>query len=79
MTLTLRARVQGGRIIVDETVDPPEGAELHLAVVDGADELDDAERARLESAIDAARAEATRGEVVNADDYRAEPPSRHGR
>jgi hypothetical protein len=45
---TLRARVQGGRLVLDQAVDLPEGTEVPLALADEGDELDEAERAALE-------------------------------
>ena len=51
MTLTLKARVQDGRLILDEPVDLPEGTEVELVPVDDGDDLDDADRARLHAAI----------------------------
>ncbi len=47
---TLRARVHNGRLVLDEPTDLPEGEVVYLQPVD-ADELDDAERARLHAAL----------------------------
>src|SRR5260221_14479348 len=52
MTLTLRAHVANGRLVVDESVDLPDGTEVHVAVVDGGDQLDEEDRARLHAAIE---------------------------
>ena len=56
----LRARVQKGRLVVDEPTDLPEGTVLDLVVDDEGDDMDEAERAALDTAItrglDAARA-----------------------
>jgi hypothetical protein len=68
MTLTLRGHVEKGRIVVDENVDLPDGTQVQLAVVDDADELDDAERARLHAAIEKAQDDFDRGEGVPAAD-----------
>jgi hypothetical protein len=54
----LHGRVQGGHIVVEETVSLPDGAEVRLELVEPADDdkLPDAEdRARLEAAIAAGR------------------------
>lgn len=51
MTLTLTARVRGGRLVLDEPVDLPEGTVLELVPADDTDELDAADRARLHAAI----------------------------
>ena len=64
MTLTLLGRVKDGRIVVDEPVDLPDGTEVHLSVVDDADELDDEDRARLHAALDQAQAQLARGEGI---------------
>ena len=48
---TIRARVQNGRLIVDEPTDLPEGTELDLVIDDAGDSLDEAERAALHAAI----------------------------
>ena len=58
----LVARVRGGRLVLDEPVDLPEGTEVHLAVSDDWDDLDDAERAALTAAIASAWARYRRGE-----------------
>jgi len=51
MMSTIRARVQNGRLIVDEPTDIPEGTELDLVIDDAGDSLDEAERAALHAAI----------------------------
>jgi hypothetical protein len=66
----LRAKVRGGRLVVDEPTSLPEGTELELVVVGGAD-LDDEERARLDEALDASWASASEG-TIEADDLLAE-------
>jgi hypothetical protein len=64
MTLTLRARVRGGRLILDEPVDLPEGSEVDLVLADEQDDLDDADRARLHAALERGRAQLARGDVL---------------
>ena len=51
VTFTLKARVRGGRLILDEPVDLPEGSEVELVPADEGDTLDDADRARLHAAL----------------------------
>ena len=51
MTLTLKARVHDGRLILDEPIDLPEGTEVDLVPANDGDDLDDADRARLHAAI----------------------------
>lgn len=63
---SLIARVRNGRLILDQATDLPEGSEVALAPVDGADDwtLTDAQRIALAESI----AEADRGEVLGAAD-----------
>lgn len=63
----LKAHVKGGRLVLDEPTNLPEGAEVRVPLVDD-DELDDAERARLYAAIVAAEAELDAGQVVSEDE-----------
>ena len=46
----LKAHVRGGRLVVDEPTDLPDGTEVELVAVD--EELDPEERARLDAALD---------------------------
>jgi hypothetical protein len=48
---SLRARVQNGRILVDEPTALPEGTVLDLVADDEGDNLTDTDRAALERAI----------------------------
>jgi len=64
---SLKAQVRGGRLVLDEPTNLPEGAEVRVALVD-ADELDDQERAELHAALLAAEAELDAGQVVSEDD-----------
>jgi hypothetical protein len=47
MSNALRARVRGGRLVLDEPSSLPEGTEVELVPADDIDELDPTERARL--------------------------------
>jgi hypothetical protein len=69
MTLTLRARVRGGRLVLDEPIDLPEGSEVDLVLADEQDDLDDEDRARLHAALDRARGEVLRGETLDKDEF----------
>jgi hypothetical protein len=64
----VRARVQGGRLIVDEPTALPEGMVLGLVLDDEGDDLDDAERRVRDAAIEVAWQQAQRGEGVPAQD-----------
>ena len=67
MSAVLRAKVQGGRLLLDEPSNLPEGTEVELAVIDGNDELDDDERARLHAALDHADEQLRTGRYVSGD------------
>ncbi|MBK8691185.1 MAG: hypothetical protein IPN17_02465 [Deltaproteobacteria bacterium] len=45
MVWHIHGRVRGGRLLIDEPTDLPEGAEVQLAVVDLGDDLDREESA----------------------------------
>lgn len=64
----LKAHVKGGRLVVDDPVDLPEGTEVELTILEDAD-FDPDERARLHGALDAGIAEARSGDHVDADDF----------
>ena len=73
----LKAVVKGGKLIVEEPTDLPEGKVIELVPLDevlasGGDYLDDEERAALHRELEASIAEAERGEVVDADVVLAE-------
>jgi hypothetical protein len=78
MTLTIRGQVRGGRLLVDEPVDLPDGSEVALTVVDEADDLDEEDRARLHAAILVGQAEIDRGEGIPAGDVVAALRAKHG-
>ena len=64
----LKAHVKGGRLLLDEPTDLPEGAEVQVAIVDG-DELDAKERSELHTAIAAAEAEIDAGQAVSEEEF----------
>ena len=68
MSSVLRARIQGGKLIVEDRVDLPDGAQVHLRIVENEDELDDEDRALLHREIDLSRAEAASGTTVSAEE-----------
>jgi hypothetical protein len=76
MPLTLKAHVEQGRLVVDEKVDLPDGMQVRLEVVTDADDLDDADRARLHAAIEEGLARGDRDEGIPAEDLIAELRSR---
>ena len=55
---TLKAVVRGGRaVLVEDSVDYPEGTELELDIREPVDELDDKELVELDAALDAGQRE----------------------
>jgi hypothetical protein len=62
-----KARVQGGRIVLDEPTNLPEGAEVRLLAVDG-DDLDEQDRKELHAAIEAGERELDLGHGVAEDE-----------
>lgn len=60
----LKARVRGGRLVLDEPTDLPEGTEVELTL---ADEMSDEERQELDAEIDAGCDEADQGLGEDAD------------
>ena len=69
----LKAHVKNGRIIVDEPVDLPDGAEIRVYLYDAStDSLSAEERAALEQALARSLAEADAGDLVDANEVLAE-------
>ena len=66
----IRGRVQGGRLLVDEPTDLPEGLVVSLMI------LDDADGAALDAAIEESYVEADRGELLDAREVLAAMRSR---
>lgn len=66
----LKAHVRGGRFVVDEPANLPEGTEVELTLIDD-EELSPEERARLLKELDAAQDEYERGEGMDAFEFLA--------
>ena len=68
----LKARVQNGRLVLDEPTDLPEGEVVELRPVDddddGEGEFEPEELAALEAAIERSMEQARLGQIVDADD-----------
>jgi hypothetical protein len=62
----LKAHVRGGRLVLDEPTELPEGTEVELTVVDD-DDFDPAERARLDAALERSVEQARAGQLVDGD------------
>lgn len=68
----LKAHVKGGRLVLDEPTDLPEGEDVHLVPLDevlasGGDDLDDDERRRLHESIERGLEDVRAGRTVDAD------------
>lgn len=69
----LKAHVVNGRIVVDEPVDLPDGAELRVYLYDVAsDSISAEDRVALEQALDRSIEQADRGELIDADEVLAD-------
>lgn len=66
--MTLKARVHGGRLVVDEPTELPEGTEIELLPLDPGDWLDEADRAALHKALRESDADIAAGRLVDADE-----------
>jgi len=77
----LHGRVQGGRIVIQDAVDLPEGTEVRLELVepDDDDQLDAEDRARLEAAIAKGRQEIADGKGIPASQVISELWAAHRR
>ena len=66
--MTIKARVQDGRLVVDEPIDLPDGTEVQLLPLDPGDWLDEADRAALHKALAESEADVKAGRLVDAAD-----------
>ena len=66
---TLKGRVTNGKLCLEEPCDLPEGTVVDLVVADPGDDLDDAERAALHSALAASWESAKQGDLQDADEF----------
>ncbi len=60
----LKAHVKGGRLVLDEPTDLPEGAEVEIAVI--GDDLSPEERAELHASLDRALEDSEAGRGMDA-------------
>jgi hypothetical protein len=74
--MTIKARVRGGRLLVDEPTDLPEGTEVELLPLDPGDWLDEADRAALHDALRQSDADVAAGNLVDAAEILKELRSR---
>ena len=64
----LRGHVEGGRVVLDEEGELPEGARVEIAVLNEEDEMTAEERAELLTSIDRGLEQAERGEGITAEE-----------
>ena len=74
--MTIKARVNAGRLVVNEPTDLPEGTEVELLALDPGDWLDDADRAALHKALSESDADVAAGRLVDAEEILRELKSR---
>jgi hypothetical protein len=72
----LKARVENGRLKLDEPTDLPEGTVVPLEIADDWDDLSDAERGELHEAIREGFEDAKAGRTIDAEQWAAELRSR---
>ena len=64
--MTIKALVHGGRLVVDEPTNLPDGTEVELLPLDPGDWLDDADREALHNALADSEADVSAGRMVDA-------------
>lgn len=67
-TMTLKAHVRNGRLLVDEPTRLPEGTEIDLLPLDPGDWLDSEDRAALHRALAASQEEVEAGRLIDAEE-----------
>ena len=65
----LTAHVRGGRLVVDDATDLPEGTEVRLVLPDEGDDLENDDRDALHSALARGSADIAAGRTVDAEEY----------
>ncbi|MEO8182521.1 MAG: hypothetical protein ABI895_27100 [Deltaproteobacteria bacterium] len=68
----LKARVENGRLKLDEPTDLPEGTVVPLEIADDWDDLDEEERVALHEAIREGFEDAKAGRTISAEQWAAE-------
>ena len=64
---SLKVQVTNGRLVIDQPIDLPDGAEVEVVIVD--DNLTPAERAELHASLDRALDDSAAGRHVDAREY----------
>jgi hypothetical protein len=66
--MTIKGRVRGGRLVVDEPISLPDGTEIELLPLDPGDWLDEADRTALHAALMESEADVAAGRFIEASD-----------
>lgn len=66
LRMTIKALVHGGRLVVNEPTNLPDGTEVELLPLDPGDWLDDADRKALHNALADSEADVAAGRLVDA-------------
>lgn len=74
--MTIKARVRGGRLVVDEPTELPDGTVLELLPLDPGDWLDEEDRVALHKALRESKADVATGRLVDAEEILQEIKSR---
>ena len=74
--MTIKARVQAGRLVVNEPTSLPEGTEVELLPLDPGDWPDDDDRAALHAALAQSEADVKAGRLIDAGDVLKRLPGR---
>ncbi len=74
--MTIKARVNAGRLVVNEPTDLPDGTEVEFLALDPGDWLDEADRAALHDALRDSGADVAAGRLVDAEEILRELRSR---
>ena len=76
--MTIKARVQDGRLVVDEPTSLPEGTVVQLLPLDPGDWLSDEDRAALHEALARSEADVKAGRLIDAAEVLKGLRSRNG-
>lgn len=60
----IKAHVKGGRVVLDEPTELPDGTEVELTVVDD-DDYEPGERARLDASLELSATQASAGQLID--------------
>jgi hypothetical protein len=62
----LKAHVRGGRVVLDEPTELPDGTEVEFTVVED-DDFEPDERARLDASLELSATQSSAGQLVDGD------------